>query len=109
MATNGTIVVTGEEDIVAAVRAEIAAQPESESQMSERRNLDGTVATWIVVANMAITAIPHILTFIKDQLASRRVTHIKVGDLEIHNPSPHDLERFRALVAARLEGGGGSQ
>lgn len=107
MNTHGMIVVSGAEDVVTAVREEIAAQPGSQCQISERRNLDGSVATWIVVANLAITAIPHILTFIKDQLASRRVTHIKVGDLEIHNPSADDLERFRTLVAARFENASG--
>jgi ABC-type sugar transport system ATPase subunit len=103
MDANGTIVVSGTEDAVIAIREVIDAQSGSQSQMSERRNLDGNVATWIVVANIALTALPHILTFIKDQLASRRVTHIKIGDLEIHNPSPDDLERFRALVAARAK------
>lgn len=55
----------------------------------------------IVIANLAAQALPHVLGFVKDYLATKQVKKIKVGDLEIENPTPEDLQRFRAMTDSR--------
>jgi hypothetical protein len=91
-----------------AVQEELSRLPSTECHASERKNLDGSTAAWIVVANLAAQSLPHVLTFIKDLLVQRPVKKIKFGDLEIENPTAEDLayvrEVFRARVAAELQG-----
>lgn len=74
-------------------------------QSSPRGNLDGSVAEWVVVASVAIQALPAILTSIKELMGSRRISSliIRKGDddtapdremsIEISNPSKADIEK----------------
>jgi DNA-binding FadR family transcriptional regulator len=91
----------GTKEAVEAVRQVIDAQPGSQSHLSERKNLDGDTAAWILIANLAAQTLPHLLGFLKDYLPTRQVKKIKIGDLEIENPTAEDLERFRALIDSR--------
>jgi hypothetical protein len=93
-----TIVINAAKEVTEAVRDEIDAQPASQSYITERRNLDGDTAMWLLIANLAVQALPPILTFLKDYLPGKRVTKIKIGDLEIENPTPADLEKFRTMI-----------
>jgi hypothetical protein len=95
------IVITGTKEAAESIRAEIDAQPGSQSQLSPRKNLEGDVAAWIVIANLAAQALPHILGFLKERLATGQVKKIRIGELEIENPAPEDIERFRALIDSR--------
>lgn len=103
--TTETIIINGTKEAAEAIRNEIDAQPGSESQLTERKNLDGSAAAWIVIANLAAQALPHILGFVKDYLATKQVKKIKVGDLEIENPTTEDVERFRAMIVSRPKPG----
>ncbi len=96
--TNATIVINTTKESAEAIRDEIDAQPGSQSYITERRNLDGDTAMWILIANLSVQALPHILAFLKDYLPGKRVTKIKVGDLEIENPTPADLQLFRTMI-----------
>ena len=93
-----TIVINTTKEYAEVIRNEIDAQQGSQSYITERRNLDGDTAMWILIANLSIQALPHILAFLKDYLPGKRVTKIKVGDLEIENPTPADLQRFRMMI-----------
>jgi hypothetical protein len=93
-----TLTVQGSKDAAEAIKTEVDARPGSQSQLIERRNLDGDTALWLVIANLGIQALPHILDFLKDYLATRRVTSIKVGDIEIKNPTAADLELLRRRI-----------
>src|SRR4051812_4526787 len=88
-----TIVINCTKDAAEAIQKEIDSQPGSQSHLTERKNLDGNTAAWIVIASLAGQALPHILGFIKDYLAMKKVKKIKWGDLEIENPEPQDIER----------------
>jgi|GEM_PF-5144164 len=101
--TSETIVISGTKEATEAIRKEIDAQPGSKTSLTSRKNLDGNVAAWIVIANLAAQALPHILGFIKDSLGMRQVKKIKWRDMEIENPTPEDVQRFRALIEANLE------
>jgi hypothetical protein len=48
--TTETIVINGTKQAAEAIRNEIDAQPGSQSQLTERKNLDGSAAAWIVIA-----------------------------------------------------------
>jgi len=90
-----TIVINGTKEAVEAIRNEIDAQRGSRSEVTERKNLDGNTAAWIVIANLATQALPHILGFVKDYLATMQTKKIRVGDVEIENPTQGDIERLR--------------
>src|SRR5687768_2728317 len=96
-AATETIVITASENDARAIREGIDAIADTQASLSARRNLDGDVAIWIVIANVAVQALPHVLSFLKEQLASRKVKKIVFADgSEIENPTPQDLEMFRA-------------
>jgi hypothetical protein len=96
-----TIVISGDKDVVELIRQGVEAQPGARSQVSERKNLDGNTASWFLVATLAAQTLPHVLGLIKEHLASKRIKRIKLGDMEIENPTAEDVERFRAALAAR--------
>jgi hypothetical protein len=95
------IIVTGTKDATEAIHHAVQAQTSGQSQLTERRNLSGEAATWIVVASLAAQTLPSILTFLKDYAASRRIAKLKIGDWEVENPTPEILERFLARMDAQ--------
>jgi hypothetical protein len=101
-----TIIINATKEAAEAIRNEINAQLDSQSHLTERKNLDGDPATWILIAKLAIQALPPVLGFVAAYLATKQVKKIKVGDLEIENPTPEDLQRFRAMIDSRIEAGG---
>jgi len=103
--TTETIVISGTKEAAEAIRNEIDAQPGSQSHLTERKNLDGDTAAWIVIATLAGQALPHILSFIKDYLAAKQVKKIKVGNWEVENPTPEILNRFLAMTAVESKPG----
>lgn len=96
-----TIVISGTKEAAEAIRDWIDAQPGSQSQLTERKNLDGSTDAWIVVAVLAGQALPHVLGFIKDYVSAKQVKKIKVGDWEVENPTPEILEQFLTMTDAR--------
>jgi hypothetical protein len=95
------ISISGAKDVIESIRNQIDAHPGSQSRVSERKNLDGNTAAWIVIATLAGQALPHVLTFIKEHLASKRVKKIKVGDWEVENPTPEMIDRFLVMTAIK--------
>lgn len=96
-----TIIINGTKEATEAIRNVIDAQPDSQSQLTERRNLDGSAAAWIVIATLAAQTIPHVLGFVKDYVASRQVKKLKIGDWEVENPTPEIVERFLSAMDAQ--------
>ena len=91
--TTTTIVINTTKESAEAIRNEIDAQPGSQSHITERKNLDGDTAMWILIANLSVQALPHILAFLKDYLPGKRVTRVKVGEIEVDNPTPAILQQ----------------
>ena len=52
-----------------------------------------------MLASLLAPQIPAVLTFVRDLANRNRVGSIKVGDVEIVNPTPEQVER---LLAGRL-------
>lgn len=99
--TTETIVINGTKEAAEAGRNVIEAQPGSQSHLTERKNLDGGAAAWIVIATLAGQALPHVLGSVKDYLATKQVKKIKVGDWEVENPTPEIVEQFLVMIKAR--------
>lgn len=95
-----TVVIDCEGDAVDELRTALTA--EHKPQFIERRNLSGDAATWIVVATLAVQSISPLLTFLAQWRGLTRVKRIKVGDIEIENPSEDDLELLRARMRAAV-------
>src|SRR5579864_5047591 len=105
--TTGTIVINCTKEVADDLRRELDAQPGTSSTVTPRRNLDGDTAAWIVIANLAGQALPHILTFLQTYLNGKRVKRIRIGDIEVENPSPEDIVRLQKLLDSRSAKGGG--
>ena len=64
---------------------------ETDARFVERRNLDGDVPTWIVIATLAANSLPHVLKFIIDWRKGSAVERIKVDKVEITNPTKEQV------------------
>jgi hypothetical protein len=80
------------------LRAAFAADPRA--RFVERRNLSGADASWVVIATLAVNHIAQALPHLVQMSMRNRVKRIRVGDVEIENPTPEDLELL--LLRKRL-------
>jgi hypothetical protein len=92
-----SIIIEGPEETVSDIRSEFNTIPNSACNILERRNLDGSPATWMAIATLSLQALPHILNFIASRQRPKLPTKIKVGNIEIENPTEEDLDRLRKL------------
>jgi hypothetical protein len=106
--TTETIVISGTKEAAEAIRNQIDAQPGSQSHLSERKNLDGGAAAWIVIATIVGQTLPHVLGFIKDYLAAKQanqvakqVKSLEVGNWKVENPTPEIIDRFLEMTAVK--------
>jgi hypothetical protein len=67
-----------------------------------KSNFDGNAATWIVLADLAISALPHILTYLKDRKAGAITTVVVPGMIEINNASPEQIAAALELAKTKL-------
>lgn len=96
-----TIVINCTQEAAEAIHAAINSHQGAQSHVTERKNLAGETAAWIVIATVAGQVLPHILGVIKEYLSNNRVKKFVVGDIEIENPSPEDIERLWTIIDAR--------
>ena len=69
------------------------------AKVARRQNLTGDQATWIVLANIAVTAVPHLLAFLKDLRESGKVKKFVIpGVCEIENPTPSQIDDLMAIL-----------
>jgi hypothetical protein len=61
-------------------------------EMSERRNLDAHTSAWAVIATTAIVNLPRTLEALRTFFSPRRVSYLKIGDIEIHDPRDEDVD-----------------
>jgi hypothetical protein len=101
---NHTIVINCTQEAAEAILAVINSQQGTQSHVTERKNLAGETAAWIVVATIAGQVLPHVLGVVKEYLSNNRVKKFVVGDIEIENPSPEDIERLWTIIDARGKG-----
>jgi hypothetical protein len=86
----------------AAAVAFVEASRSLDTRLVRRINLDGEAATWIVATNLALTALPHLLGFLKDVLTAGKVKRVVVpGVIEIENPTPEQVAKLLPLVSKK--------
>lgn len=68
--------------------------PGTEPRFIERRNITGDPATWTVIATLTVQALSTVIEFLIKWRELSRVRKIKVGTIEIENPSAEDIERL---------------
>jgi hypothetical protein len=69
-----------------------------EVAVSSRRALDGDLASWMMIATLGVSALKVTLNATIKMAELRRVRSIKVGDVEVENPSRADVEKLLSLV-----------
>jgi hypothetical protein len=89
-------------DLLAAVREELGSLAVEPVDAMERKNFDGSSSVWIVLATLAVQALPNFVTLIAKHIDRGGVTKIQIGDIIIENPQEKDLELLRELMAKRL-------
>src|SRR5262249_10884254 len=82
----GLIATAAKDDAGALCAAIVPAAPEG-VHVFERKNLGGDAAAWLVLASLLAPQIPAVLTFVRGLVDRSRVSSIKVGDVEIVNPT----------------------
>ena len=75
----------------------------SSASVGSARALDGTAGEWIVLVTIAMNAIVAVLTAVRALIEARRVKSIKVGEVEIVNPTKDQVD---ALLADHARRGG---
>lgn len=96
-----SIVTRCSEDDARKIAAELRRQ-ELEPLASKQKFVGGDVAAWVVIVSAVIQAVPPILKLLESRLGPGRVTKIKVGEIEIENPTADDLTMLRAEIARKL-------
>jgi len=92
--TQALVIVAEDEESAARLNAEFSAQ-QSPGRILKRDNLDGSAATWMVVATTALTVLPKILDSLAKVIEALKVRSIKIGDKEIRNPTAADIRALR--------------
>jgi len=99
------LIATADEDDASALRAALGPAAPEGVHVFERKNLGGDAATWLVLASVLAPQIPAVLTFVLALVNRNRVGVLKVGDVEITNPTPEQVERLLAERAPQAPGG----
>jgi hypothetical protein len=95
--SSALILIESNQEVSSAIRNELNNIPEANYNVSERRNLDGTAPLWITIATLSLQALPPLLNFLSSLRRPKLPTRIKIGDIEIENPTEEDMERLRKL------------
>lgn len=87
-----TLLISCNSELANKIHAEINKLAGTQSQITERKNFDGSTSEWIVFATLGVQALSYILDFTIRLIEIKKVSKIKVGDIEIENPTPNDIE-----------------
>src|SRR2546423_6176417 len=84
-----------DEHSASTLRATLEQFGDQTPRIVKRENLDGNPVTWIVVANTAVLMLPKVLEAVGTLVEKLRVRSLKVGDVEIRNPTAADVAALR--------------
>jgi hypothetical protein len=62
----------------------------------------GDVPTWAAIATLALNFLPRFLDFIEAWLRVEEVKRVKIGDIEISNPSDEDMKALRSKLKGEV-------
>lgn len=63
---------------------------------AQRNSLDGSLPTVLQIVQIASSLAATVLPIVAAHVASKKVKKIKIGDVEIENPTPEQLENLWA-------------
>lgn len=72
--------------------------------VAERRGLDGAVAEWVIFGMATLQSLGGIAAVLHQLLRSQRVSVIKIGDVEVHQPRAADVDDLMRRLQRRLAG-----
>lgn len=78
------------------LNSELASYDGILSRVVKKENLAGGGAEWVVVATTAIAVLPRILDAVGRLIQKSKVRSIKIGTIEVRNPSPSDIRDIRS-------------
>jgi hypothetical protein len=87
-----SFLIEADADTASAVQSHIESLTPGAASLSERRNFDGSEPTWIVIAQLSAQMLPAVLTFITSLRGPRLPRKLKIGEVEIENPTERDIE-----------------
>lgn len=99
------LIATSNEGDAENLRAALSAGAPDCVHVFARKNLGGDAATWLVLASVLAPQIPAVLAFVRELADRKRVSSIKVGDVEIVNPTPEQVEQLLADRAPQAPSG----
>lgn len=70
-------------------------------RITQRQNLGGEPAAWIVAATLGLQALPHLISAIEKFVLLNKVQKLKIGGTEVEFSSGADLATVRAIIAAQ--------
>ena len=66
--------------------------PLSNHDILRKSNFDGGPTTWLLVANVALAAVPHLITFLQQRRDSKKIKKIVLKDYgEFEGATPDEL------------------
>jgi hypothetical protein len=74
-----------------------------EARFIERRNLAGDATTWITLGTAAANLIAALIKLLTDRPGAKKIRKVRVGGVEIENPTKEDLELLAKRLAAAPE------
>ena len=99
------LIATADEDDAGVLRVALDPAAPDGVHVFERKNLNGDAPAWLVLASVVVPQIPAILTSIRELADRHRIGSVKVGDVEIVNPTPEQVERLLTEHAPEAPGG----
>lgn len=95
-----TIIINGSKEEISAINEVVKVLDNEEFQISKRKNLDGDFAHWIAIGTLSYKTIDLILKFIQGRLDAKQVKKIKIGNIEVINPTKEIVEQLIGDVKA---------
>jgi len=83
---SSSLIISGDQKAIQAIKNRVEQLSGETVRLMEKKNLDGSSVS-VIMITIAIPLIQQILTFVKEYANQGRVKKIKVGDIEIENPS----------------------
>ncbi len=66
--------------------------PSTNQELVKKSNLDGGPTTWLLIANVALAAIPHLITFLQQRRDSKKIKKVVLKDFgEFEGTTPDEL------------------
>ena len=80
---------------------ELSRIPAVEARVAEKQNLDGSPAGWLVLAVVTIRTLPAILDAVGRLIQLRGVKSIRIGEVEMENPTRADVDDLKNSFLTR--------